>query len=50
MATKLNPINIPGLAQGKIILKNLCDELNPKLLPRSTRPVDWLINDVLDKI
>ena len=31
IATKLRPMKIPGLAQGKIILKNLWYELKPKL-------------------
>ena len=48
IATKLRPMKIPGLAQGKIILKNLWYELKPKLFPRSKRFTDWPTNEVLE--
>ena len=41
-------MKIPGLAQGKIILKNLWYELKPKLFPRSKRLTDWPTNEVLE--
>ena len=48
IATRLRPMKIPGLAQGKIILKNLWYELKPKLFPRSKRFTDWPKNEVLE--
>ena len=48
IATKLNPMKILGLAHGKIIFINLCNDENPILFPKSIRLADWFINDALD--
>lgn len=47
IATRLKPMKIAGLAEGKIILKIIFTVENPIVLPRSIKLLDWFKNEVL---
>ena len=48
--TKLSPIKMAGLAEGKITLKKISKFVKPKFLPTSIRFLDWLMKEDLVRI